>query len=102
METQTEGPAEIADEKVIDESVPRTYPLHEKMQAELENRFTYHAPHKDQIPRYESLRSQAYVLACAIARYTPPSREQSLALTKLEEAIMHANAAIAREPRSSQ
>ena len=31
-----------------------------------------------------------------IVTLTPKSREQSLALTKLEEAIMHANSAIAR------
>lgn len=31
-----------------------------------------------------------------IAEFTPTSREQELALTKLEEAIMWANASIAR------
>ncbi|CAK9044320.1 Site-specific tyrosine recombinase XerC, partial [Durusdinium trenchii] len=60
------------------------------------NRFTFHPPHGDQVRRYESLREQARGLAFLILQGTPPSREQSLALTKLEEVVMWANAAIAR------
>ena len=48
------------------------------------------------IIRYTFLREQARVLATNILSNTPRSREQSLALTKLEESIMWANAAIAR------
>ena len=65
-------------------------------ESDLENRFTYHAPKSDQQKRYEQLRSEAKALAYSITDNTPPSREQSLALTKLEEAIFWANAAIAR------
>jgi len=36
------------------------------------------------------------LLAIDIIQNTPPSREQSLAITHLEEAIFYANAAIAR------
>ena len=78
----------------------RFYPLTEKMAREIENRFTYHRPQADQLPRYQEIREQAKFLALAVVRCTPPSREQALALTKLEEAVMHANSGIAREPRS--
>ena len=64
--------------------------------ARLQNTFTYHRPFDNQRWRYEQLRSDAKNLAMRICGLTPPSREQSLALTKLEEAIMFANAAIAR------
>jgi hypothetical protein len=64
--------------------------------ADLQNRFTYHAPKPDQPARYVALRDQAKALAEQIVALTPPSREQSLAITKLEEAIFWANAGIAR------
>lgn len=63
---------------------------------ELARRFTYHKPEGDQQQRYVALRDQAHDLAKLIVGSSAPSREQSLALTKLEEAIMWANAGIAR------
>lgn len=63
---------------------------------ELDNRFTYHSPKPNQPARYTQLREEAKALAVSIVELTPESREQSLALTKLEEAIFFANAAIAR------
>ena len=63
---------------------------------DIDNRFTYHAPKGDQAARYEKLRDSAKVLAVFIFENCPDSRERSLALTKLEEAIMWANASIAR------
>jgi len=63
---------------------------------DIDNIFCYHAPRFDQTHRYYSLREAAKSLAQYILDLTPPSREQSLALTKLEEAVMWANAAIAR------
>jgi len=63
---------------------------------ELETRFTYHAPKDDQPTRYVELREEAHNLATLIVARTPESREQSLALTALEEAVFWANAAIAR------
>jgi len=65
-------------------------------EGDLENRFTYHAPKGDQVERYALLRSEGLFMAQMIADKTPASREQSLALTHLEEAVMWANAAIAR------
>lgn len=73
------------------------YPENVKeMQDELEKRFTYHAPKEGQPERYNKLRAQGELMARIILDMTPRSREQSLALTNLEQAIMWANAAIAR------
>lgn len=72
------------------------YPVTERVEAQIDNAFTYHSPQEDQPKRYTMLRDHAKALAVMIAENTPPSREQSLALTKLEEAVMFANAAIAR------
>lgn len=64
--------------------------------ADVEKRFTYHQPFGDQAARYESIRRQFRDLANSLICECPPSRELSLALTKLEEACMWANASIAR------
>ena len=63
---------------------------------DLATRFSSHRPKRGQPERYERLRDKAHDLALLIEQEAPASRERSLAFTKLEEAIMHANAAIAR------
>lgn len=63
---------------------------------DIDNNFTYHAPNGDQQMRYQSIREIAKGLAMFIDDHCPDSREKSLAMTKLEEAVMWANAAIAR------
>lgn len=68
----------------------------ERVNSQIEKSFTYHAPKDGQADRYVVLRDAAKQLAVTISEMTPESREQSLALTKLEEAVMFANAAIAR------
>jgi len=70
--------------------------LNEKQTADLNRRFTYHAPKADQPARYVALREKAKELATLIVASSKESREQSLALTKLEDAIFWANAGIAR------
>lgn len=72
------------------------YEITQKMGEQIEKTFTYHAPKEDQSARYVELRDQAKDLAYSIVKNTPPSREQSLAITHLEESIFYANAAIAR------
>lgn len=67
----------------------------------LENDFTYHAPKTGQPEQYEALRSAAKSLAYMIVELVPESREQSLALTNLEQAIFWANAGIARHGKES-
>lgn len=62
----------------------------------LQRAFTYHAPKGDQALRYRGLRAAAGRVATQILQACPESRERSLALTKLEECVMWANASIAR------
>lgn len=63
---------------------------------DIDNNFTYHAPKGDQQMRYQSIREIAKGLAMFIDDHCPDSREKSLAMTKLEECVMWANASIAR------
>lgn len=60
------------------------------------NNFTYHKPRPEDLVIYNHLRDEAKELAFSINSMCPESREKSLALTKLEEAIMWANASVAR------
>ena len=63
---------------------------------DLWNRFTYHPPKDDQAIRYEMIRDWGCQFAIAIDGKCPDSREKTLAITHIEEAVMWANAAIAR------
>ena len=72
------------------------YAVTEDVFARIENNFSYHKPQADQLARYALIRSSGAFLAAALCEWCPPSRELSLALTKIEEAVMWANAAIAR------
>ena len=63
---------------------------------DIEKNFTYHPPKPGQPERYGEIRGMARLLADTINRFCPESREKSLAMTKLEEAVMWANASIAR------
>lgn len=64
--------------------------------AAIANRFTYHAPTPAQTTQYKVIRRQAKELGFLIEAYCPDSEEKSTALIRLDEAVMHANAAIAR------
>ncbi len=70
-----------------------------KQYIDLQNRFTYHPPKVGQPERYEKIRALGYELAVLLTETCPQSRELSLALTNLEEAIMWANASIARNEK---
>ena len=63
---------------------------------EIEKRFTYHAPKEGQPELYECIRHVARDFATCINDLCPDSREKSLAITRLEETVMWANASIAR------
>jgi hypothetical protein len=65
-------------------------------QSDLNNRFTYHPPRDNQVGSYVQVRNAGKVLAELINQLAPDSREKSLAITRVEEAVMWANAAIAR------
>ena len=58
--------------------------------------FTYHPPTDDQDALYKAIRAKARELAELVDERCPDSREKSLAMTKLEESVMWANASIAR------
>ena len=62
---------------------------------DLDQVYTYHSPHGTQERRYVALRNKAKELAQLIEEFTPQSREQSVALTNVQQAVMWANAAIA-------
>lgn len=75
---------------------PSTYQASEADAKKIETAFTYHAPVGDQPDRYVDIREKAKSLALTFTMHCPPSRELSLAITNLEQAVMWANAAIAR------
>ena len=64
---------------------------------EINHRFTYHAPKDGQPEKYEKIREKAKEFAFLINELCPESCDKSLAITKLEESVMWANASIARE-----
>lgn len=70
--------------------------MDDKMRERIERDFSYHPPTDDHLSRYTGIRAHARALALCIAESTPASREQSVALTKLDEVVMFADAAIAR------
>jgi hypothetical protein len=67
------------------------------VQTDLENKFTYHPPKDDQIASYTTIRKFAKEYAMLINELVPDSREKSLAITRIEESVMWANAGIARK-----
>jgi hypothetical protein len=61
------------------------------------NDFKHHPPKdEDTVAAHEQVRSVLHLTANELIGLCPESRELSLALTKLEEAMFWANAAIAR------
>ncbi len=63
--------------------------------SELENIFTHHTPKDGQGSRYDSIRAAALHFAEYVDMQCPASREKSLAMTSIQQAMMWANASIA-------
>ena len=63
---------------------------------QIDRNFFYHPPKPGQPEQHANVRRQAKYLAELMDKLCPPGREKSLALAKLEESVMWANAAIAR------
>jgi hypothetical protein len=61
----------------------------------IESEFTYHPPKGDQTERYVKIRDKAKELALLILESTPICPDQTVAIRKVREAVMTANAAIA-------
>lgn len=66
--------------------------------ADLENRFGFHpaTPENGHGQQHDNIRAQFLAFAVHMSNVLPDGREQSLVITKLEEAMFWANAAIAR------
>ena len=62
----------------------------------IENNFQYHSQKEGQPEIYTAIREKAKELAYLIDEKCPNSREKSLAMTKLEESVMWANASVVR------
>ncbi len=69
----------------------------EEAQAEFGERFKHHPPANDSVAnKHQIVRRIAQDTAERIMELVPPGREQALSITKIEEAMMWANAGIAR------
>lgn len=65
--------------------------------AELVHRTAHHPPPNSKVAEMHGhLRTAAREMMMAVAELVPEGREQSLAITKIEEAMMWANAGIGR------
>lgn len=66
-----------------------------KASAHLARMFTCHSATDDQANRYRRLRTEAHMFAQLILNTCPASAERTLAIRKIREAVMWANASIA-------
>lgn len=100
---QEEERGEAVESTKSGEDAEQVWSVTEADMNELRCRFTHHPPSGDQQRRYKSIRTLAHSLAVRIVKYTPlGSREQSIALRKLEEAVMWADSAIARREENPE
>lgn len=76
----------------------RTYAQEQQLH-HLRRTLTNHRPDREQINRIELIREVGYTFGVSIVDNSPVSRAQSIALTKLEEAVMWAVKAIAIEEK---
>lgn len=59
-------------------------------------RFTYHPPTPESVPKFAHVRANGLALASVVMQHCPPCEERDEAIRKIEEAVMWANAGIAR------
>ncbi len=65
--------------------------------AQLGNRFLYHAPSPEAVELHDDVSTATLEMAKVVRDTTKPSREQALTLTALEEVRMRWNQAIAMD-----
>ena len=75
---------------------PSPEEVRQGLHARIEIDFRYHMPGPDDTRKYEAIRSSARAFAHLLVDTVPPGRELSRALTHLEDAVMSANAGVAR------
>jgi hypothetical protein len=68
----------------------------DEQEADLRNRFEFHPATEVTGPMHAEVRDRCYALALTLVNVVPAGRELALVLTKIEEAMMWANAGIAR------
>lgn len=77
--------------------ITKENPVAKDLKPRIENDFTYHRPPAEVAVDFVTLRNKAKELALLFLDLVPSGREQATALTRLEEAVFHANAGIARQ-----
>lgn len=73
--------------------------MKEQIISDLENKFKYHAPKEGQLEKYKRLRSAGKDLALLIQKECPECADAYIAIQRVREAVMYANAAIAINQR---
>lgn len=61
----------------------------------LENWFTHHPPTPEQVEQYQRIRDEGHRFAAVLTALIPPCADRTVAIRKVREAVMTANAAIA-------
>ena len=69
------------------------------MGVDFDHVFAYHQPTADQVVSYAELRQKGKELAQLIEKLCPASADRTVAIRKIREALMVANAAIALDGR---
>ena len=82
--------------------MPMNYNVTDEDAKEIKKRFSTHKANADQLERMEIVRDATHFAGVMILKHCPPSRERALALTKLEEGMMHANSSIVRNENVSR
>jgi len=75
------------------------YEINPEMQRRLDQ-WHYHRPNIGQPERFQTINNATRDLARLIMELTPPGRQQSIALTHLEDVRMRANSAIVLDEQS--
>ena len=64
---------------------------------DIEERHSWHSMNEEGSLRIAKMREGALNLSALVLAVVPPGRERGIALTRIEEALFWANAAVARE-----
>jgi hypothetical protein len=64
----------------------------------IERNFTYHSPKSEEdVKKYEKIREETRKYVREVINLLPDNRERGIAIERLEEVVLWANAAIARK-----